>query len=95
MIRQELFHSGQHLGLVGDRNGRATLPGTGLKSARIGKFQANVVPLPNMHHHNAPVADLGVEYRRAKANKTVIADVSRAVDQHHVGNAGIVADARC
>jgi hypothetical protein len=38
MIRQKLFHLGQHLGLVGDRNGRAILPGTGLKSPGIGKF---------------------------------------------------------
>jgi len=44
MIRQELFH----LGLVGDRNGRAILPGTCLKSAGIGKFQTNGVPLTKL-----------------------------------------------
>jgi len=43
MICQELLYLGQHLGLVGDRNGRATLPGTGLKSASIGKFQDNTI----------------------------------------------------
>ena len=48
MFRQELFHLGQHLGLMGARNGRAILPGTGLKSPGIGKFQTNVVPLTKL-----------------------------------------------